>query len=122
MERFKSTAAAAAIVAALLVIAFYAFGDNGPGGGLIKSSAVQELNQQNKDCVVTKFAFIRAGSFVPESHHGLPKGTAFYPVRVNASFTALQDDGSRSDPRQASITLYFYKTEAGKWVYEVNSF
>ena len=122
MASIKSIVAAVALAGALLVIAIFAFGGSGPSSALIKSSMIKELGKRNKDCVVTQVTFIRAGSFVPEAHRHLPKGTVFYPIRVQANFTALQHDGSRSDPQKAVKTLYFYKTETRRWAYEVNSF
>jgi hypothetical protein len=83
---------------------------------------IKELTKRNKDCVVAKVTFIRAGSFVPEAHRHFPKGTAFYPIRVDAEFTVVQQDGSRGDPQEAQKTLYFYKNKTGRWAYEVNSF
>jgi len=121
MVSLKSIVVGVVLGVVTLVIALYVFSD-GPSSGLIKSSMIKELDQRNKDCVVTRMTFIRAGSFVPEAHHHLPPGTAFYPIRVDAHFTAVHDDGSRGDPQEAIETLYFYRNKAHQWTYEVNSF
>ncbi len=117
MISFKSIGIAVALAAVVLVIGAWVTGDHGPSSSLIRHAMEKEVAKHSPDARVTKVTFIRAGSFVPESHLHVPKGTSFYPVRAEASYTS----GNAGTETRAA-TLYFYRNKSGQWVNEVNSF
>ncbi len=116
MISFKSIGIAVAIGLVVLMLGAFVTGDHGPGGALIRAAMAKDVAKRGQDAHLIKLTFIRAGSFVPEAHRQVPKGTTFYPIRATATYT---HDGETT---QGTRTLYFYRDRTGKWVYEVNSF
>ena len=105
----------------LVFVAWLIFAPKGPGEALIRSAMEDEVKRHMADATLSNLKFIRADSFVPASHRDFPAGTAFYPIRVEATYSGTQGDGP-SGPDDMVATFFFYKSRAGQWAYEVNSF
>jgi hypothetical protein len=122
MNTLQTPVLAALLAVLVLGIAFFFLHDGGPGGGLVENAMTLNLQHRFPGCVVGKISWIRAARFVPSRHRDDPPGTAFYPIRVHATYTRRLPDGTTDGPTDATRTFYFYKDTAGRWAYEINSF